>query len=199
MDDTTKEPAIPDRYEMPDLSGLFPKNSLNIILLALIGQEPITSLLGRPRWINLVRLTDKAINEFEAARACLDEFAREHRHGRWSPLFRAIDHLENCVTATHRAFLWADALRRDPDVPKLDRDAFPRTYEIDRLNKLRDAIEHADEELKKGSLTPGIANILAPDEHGIELGAARVEFADLARWIEKAYGLVQALERPASA
>src|SRR5688572_26977992 len=74
MTEASDKPAVPERYDMPDLSGLFPKNSLNLILRALTGQEPVTTISGRPLWVNFVRLTDKAIHEYEAARAQLIEF-----------------------------------------------------------------------------------------------------------------------------
>jgi hypothetical protein len=57
---------------------------------------------------------------------------------------RAIDHMENCVSATHRAVLNAQALRAN----KIGRAA-PRLTQLQeqRLAYLRNAIEHSDEKL----------------------------------------------------
>src|SRR5688500_14107780 len=60
MTQASDKPAVPERYAMPDLSGLLPKSSVNLILRALTGEEPVTTISGRPLWVNFVRLTDKA-------------------------------------------------------------------------------------------------------------------------------------------
>ncbi len=62
-------------------------------------------------FMNFSRLTDKALREYDAARAELLAFVEPHGGLRASPYLRAIDHMENCVSATHRAVLNARALR----------------------------------------------------------------------------------------
>jgi hypothetical protein len=64
-------------------------------------------------FMNFSRLTDKALREYDAARAELLIYFTPVDGGllRTTPYLRAIDHMENCVSATNRAVLNARALR----------------------------------------------------------------------------------------
>ena len=94
--------------------------------------------------MNFARLTDKALREYDAARAELMCFVEPHDGLRTGHYLRAIDHLENCVSATHRAVLNARALQAH----KVGR-AGPRLTQLQeqRLAHLRNAVEHSDEKL----------------------------------------------------
>ncbi|GIH79017.1 hypothetical protein [Planobispora longispora] len=95
-------------------------------------------------FMNFARLTDKALREYDAARAELLLFVSPHPGLRTSPYLRAIDHMENCVSATHRAVLNARALREN----KVGRGAPTLTQrQEERLKFLRNAIEHSDEKI----------------------------------------------------
>ena len=61
--------------------------------------------------VNFARLTSKALREYNAARAELLRYVEPHDGLRMSIYLRALDHLENCVSATHRAVLNARALQ----------------------------------------------------------------------------------------
>ena len=61
-------------------------------------------------FMNFCRLTDKALREYDAARAELLLFV-SNRGPRINPYLRAVDHMENCVSAAHRAVLNAQALQ----------------------------------------------------------------------------------------
>jgi hypothetical protein len=63
------------------------------------------------QFINFARLTSKALREYNAARAELLRYVEPHDGLRMSIYLRALDHLENCVSATHRAVLNARALQ----------------------------------------------------------------------------------------
>jgi hypothetical protein len=95
--------------------------------------------------MNFSRLTDKALREYDAARAELLLYVTPAGGPlRTSPYLRAIDHLENCVSSAHRAALHARALqasRVGRATPRLT----PRQEQ--RLAYLRNAIEHSDEKL----------------------------------------------------
>ncbi len=95
-------------------------------------------------FMNFSRLTDKALREYDAARAELLRFVSLRDGLRTSPYLRAIDHMENCVSATHRAVLNARALQTN----KIGR-AGPRLTQRQeqRLAHLRNAVEHSDEKL----------------------------------------------------
>jgi hypothetical protein len=101
---------------MPSVDHLSNKSSLNVLLdRALSGQ-----LAGVPRdmtliglFTNFARLTDKALREYDAARAELLLYLEPSEGLRTSPYLRAIDHMENCIGAAHRAVLNATALREN--------------------------------------------------------------------------------------
>src|SRR4051794_10229813 len=132
---------------MPDADKLSNKGSLNVLLDRTLSGLPAAlppdpTLVGL--FMSLARLTDKALREYNALRAELLLYLAPHEGLRTSPYLRAIDHMENCVSATHRAVLNARALR-DNRVGR----ASPRLTERQeqRLAWLRNAIEHADEKL----------------------------------------------------
>jgi hypothetical protein len=132
---------------MPDVDGLSNKSSLNVLLDRVFsglpaGLPPDRTLVGL--FMNLARLSDKALREYDAARAEVQLYLAPHAGLRTSPYLRAIDHMENCVSATHRAVLNAKALR-DNRVGR----AGPRLTDRQeqRLAWVRNAIEHSDEKL----------------------------------------------------
>ena len=95
-------------------------------------------------FMNFCRLTDKALREYDAARAELLLYVALHDQVRVGPYLRAIDHMENCINATHRAVLNGLALRAN-NVGR----AGPRLTQLQeqRLAQVRNAIEHSDEKL----------------------------------------------------
>jgi hypothetical protein len=134
---------------MPAVDHLSNKGTLNVLLDRTFsglpaGLRPDRTMVGL--FMNFSRLTDKALREYDAARAELLAFVEPHDNGRLraSPYLRAIDHMENCVSATHRAVLNARALREG----KIGRAA-PRLTALQeqRLAHLRHAVEHSDEKL----------------------------------------------------
>jgi hypothetical protein len=106
------------------------------------GLPPDRSLVGL--FTNFVRLTDKALREYDAVRAELMSYVEPHVAWKVGPYLRAIDHMENCVSATHRASLNAKALRQR----KVGRGG-PRLTKLQeqRLGFARNAIEHSDEKI----------------------------------------------------
>jgi hypothetical protein len=132
---------------MPAVDHLSNKGTLNVLLDRTFsglpaGLPPDRTMVGL--FMNFSRLTDKALREYDAARAELLLYVSPHDGLRTSPYLRAIDHMENCVSATHRAVLNAQALREN----KIGRAA-PRLTpsQEQRLARLRNAVEHSDEKL----------------------------------------------------
>ncbi|MFF1613528.1 hypothetical protein ACFVYA_37665 [Amycolatopsis sp. NPDC058278] len=106
------------------------------------GIPPDRILVGL--FVNFARLTDKALREYDAARTELLAYVAPGTSLQTSRYLRAIDHMENCISALHRTVLNARALREN----KIGR-AGPRLTERQerRLAYSRNAIEHADEKL----------------------------------------------------
>jgi hypothetical protein len=129
---------------MPSVGHLSNKGTINVLLdRAISGLPPDRTVAGL--FMNFSRLTDKALREYDAARAELLLYVSPHDGLRTSPYLRAIDHMENCVSATHRAVLNARALQAN----KIGR-AGPRLTprQEQRVAYLRNAIEHSDEKLQ---------------------------------------------------
>jgi hypothetical protein len=132
---------------MPGVDHLSNMGTLNVLLDRTLsalpsGLPPDRTMIGL--FMNFSRLTDKALREYDAARAELLLYVSPHDGLRLGPYLRAIDHMENCVSATHRAVLNARALRAN----KIGRAA-PRLTQLQeqRLAHLRNAVEHSDEKL----------------------------------------------------
>src|ERR1035438_8474399 len=112
---TPKLPALKHGDE------IFGRGILNIIVRAMVGQLPAQGdLNGYRGLLNLVRLTDKAINEYSAAREECAEFEAYKHEGRVSPFFRAIDHIESCINSLYRATRHAQKLRSRIKTTELD-------------------------------------------------------------------------------
>src|SRR5689334_11869667 len=85
----------PERNGMPSLEHLGSKNVLNVMLNALHGK--VVPVPARVPVNYLARLMDKTIISYESARTELDVYISRRSDSTFSPLFRAIDHLETCV------------------------------------------------------------------------------------------------------
>jgi hypothetical protein len=140
-----------DGLTMPALDHLAANMGVVILERSLAG--PATQLRGKrvamAVFVNFCRLTDKALLEYEAARA---EFNR-YVSGARSPLpyLRGIDHMENCIDATYRAVRHAEALRS----LGIGRGASaPTTAQHDALKDVRDALQHSEDRLLGTSTGP---------------------------------------------
>lgn len=140
---------------MPAVDDISNRGTLNVLLDRTIsglpaGLPPDRTMVGL--FMNFSRLIDKALREYDAARAELFLYASSLDWG-INSYMRAIDHMENCISATHRATLNALALREN----RIGRSA-PRLTDLQeqRLRYLRNAIEHSDEKLlgKRGRKVP---------------------------------------------
>jgi hypothetical protein len=132
---------------IPSVDHLSNQGTLNLLLDRTLsglpaGLPPDRTTVGL--FMNFSRLTDKALREYDAARADLLRFVSPQVSPGTSSYLRTIDHMENCVSAIHRAVLNAQALRTN----KIGR-AGPRLTQRQehRLAYLRNAIEHSDEKL----------------------------------------------------
>lgn len=131
---------------MPPVDHVSNMGTLNVLLDRTLSGLPAGLPADRTMvgvFMNFSRLTDKALREYDAARAELLAYVSSHG---WptSSYLRAIDHMENCVSATHRAVLNAHALQTN----NIGR-AGPRLTQLQerRLAYLRNAVEHSDEKL----------------------------------------------------
>jgi hypothetical protein len=183
-------------WKMPDLSTLPDKQMLNVALDALFGgarkpRHP-TSAPELGLWMNFVRLTDKAVREYEAARSEAGTYVNRPNNNTMSPMFRAIDHLENCIDATHRAILNQGRLR----TAGFGRGAPQATGRQATLIRLvRNTVEHMDERLANSKLKAGQPVALVPSDTGVTVGALFLPYRDLASCIAKLHRTTVHLRR----
>jgi len=129
---------------IPSVDHLSNKDTLNILLDRTLsglppGLPPDRTMVDL--FMNFSRLTDKALREYDAARAELLLFVSPRVGLGTSSFLRAIDHMENCVSAIHRAVLNAQALQAN----KIGRTGPRLTQRQEqRLAYLRNAIEHSE-------------------------------------------------------
>jgi hypothetical protein len=147
MPSTDRISLTAEGLAMPAVDHLSNKGTLNVLLDRTFaglppGLPPDRTMVGL--FMNFSRLADKALREYDAARTELLLYVSPHDGLRASPYVRAIDHMENCVGAAHRAVLNARALQAN----KIGQGA-PRLTkrQEQRLAYLRNTIEHSDEKL----------------------------------------------------
>jgi hypothetical protein len=187
---------------MPSVDHLSNKGTLNVLLDRTFsglpaGVRPDRTLVGL--FMNFSRLTDKALREYDAARAELFVYlAPGEGLLRTSPYLRAIDHMENCVSATHRAVLNARALRAN----RVGRGG-PRLTPLQeqRLYHLRNAIEHSDEKLlgRQHGRSPAFDPV---DPYSLRLantcmviGKNVLSYRDLVSAMTKCHATIEAIRR----
>jgi hypothetical protein len=182
---------------MPSVDHFSNKGTLNVLLDRTLsglpaGLPPDRTLVGL--FQNFSRLTDKALREYDAARFEVIFYLEPHDSLRTSPYLRAIDHLENTASATHRAVLNAQALQANGvglRGPRLT------SRQLERLSFLRNAVEHADEKLLRK--TYGKSPAFAVDEpYSLRLantcmviGANVLSYAELVSAMTKCYRTIE--------
>jgi hypothetical protein len=180
----------PQGLAMPALDDLAAINMLNVILERTLAGVPakvrIHPMTGV--YVNVCRLTDKALREYQAARADLLGYLSSSGATPQYVLL-AIDHLENCIDATYRAVLNAEALRANNiglGVPRLT------TTQRECLKAVRDAVEHSDDRLLQRTnptsrpwFQQGQSFSLAVSNTRVDIGKHRLTHKQLAAAITK--------------
>ena len=172
---------------MPDLSPLFSDNTANVFWDTLLGHNnalkpgSADSALG----INFVRVTDRAIFEYEHAR---EHLLRSMAPGGSLNLLRAVWHFESCIDATNRGIALAQQLRKRQPGPS---SLLPTARQQRQVRQMRNAIAHADERIVKGDFTPGRPIMVYPRATRIELGKHTLTYRDLSACITKSYRMLE--------
>ena len=169
---------------------------------AFSGTMPFKDAPPRDAWLfNLVRLAEKAVEDYNAARQHFEDFA-EQRAGITQALMGCINALEDCVNAVHRGFLFVERFRTvKPSIsgaPVFDDDWKLRLksveYLVKRVNAVRNAIEHRDNDLPPDRERPeGDSAFLAPQNEHAYIEAERIAYADLARLVRTLHAVACSL------
>ena len=166
---------------------IFGRGILNVIVRTMVGQRPMQDdNAGYRGLLNLVRLTDKAINEYLAAYKACAEFEAHKNEGRVSPFFRAIDHIETCINSLYRAMRHAKRLRSRIRTDGLDRIDWHAVESAEsQLKMVRDTIEHTEEQLANGTITDEQLGLLWLNENSFAIADYEISYANLALWIAR--------------
>ena len=186
----------PKRCDMPDLTHLHGKLTIDYFLSQTFGGTGLRmDGPGQAQFLNLVRLVDKTLHEYEQARQYLQRYVDSHNKP--SLFMRCVDHMENCVDSLHRVFLHLDGLkvslhkersRTTEPLPQIDRKKLPKGNDKKRVDHIRDAIQHMDDRISKGRAGRDIPPIgLMVKSDSIELEDIEISFDELAHWIQQVW------------
>jgi hypothetical protein len=189
-DGIAKEALVPRRSSMPDLSVLFRKNILTLLLAQVFQRAGAKDYAARAFQTTLVRVTDKALEDYELARLAFHEFVTRPNNSVWSPLFRATGHMENCLSSLERLFRLTRRLLEHSETSDLVRSVAALAPSArKRISTLRNAMEHIDERLVNEKIKEGDLTMLFLGEDAIELQGVSVSYAELAQWLTELHGL----------
>lgn len=187
-----RELTAPRRSSMPDLSGLFRKAMLTLLLTRVFQNAGAQGHLPRAFQTNLVRLTDKALEDYELARAAFEEYVTRANNNVWSPLFRATGHMENCFSSLERALRLARRLLEDPETAQAVANFGVLAPEVRRsIGTIRNAMEHIDDRLLRGQIRDGDLIMLHLGEDAVQLQEQSIRYQELAAWLTELHGLAE--------
>ena len=178
--------GIPSECKMPDLLGLVPLIGRLIVQL-LVGGDVRLSRKASLYRRNFIRLVDKALREYHAAReALLGEIQGTQR----SFLIEFTNHIETCINAVSRLFKLLERIKSEKESP-----AFPRELrrlvetKSESVENVRNAVEHIDEQIRKDEIAPGKPIMLTVNKKndGVIVSNYELKFAELAMVLEKMY------------
>jgi len=178
----------PPEDDLRDLKPDLVMRSLLRILVGQLSQKPAAFFTR-----NALRLIDQAVAEYQTGTV---EIRRHIRRKDIGAFLRAQGHFENCIMSMHRALEFLAALRRFGTA--LDRKPLvPRSNQLDiltpgarnRIRRLRHAISHMDERLKKHPPRSGQPIALDPNNLGLTLEGVQIAWTELARWLRELYRL----------
>jgi hypothetical protein len=192
----------PERCDMPDLSDLHGNLTFDYFLNRYFRRAGLQMEgSGQAQFLNLVRLVDKTLLEYESARQYLQQYVDSDN--RTSLFMRCVDHMENCIDSLNRAFAHLEGLktslhyersRTSQPMPQIDRQEIPSARNKKRINDIRDAIQHMDDRISKGRAGADTAPIgLNVKSDSIELDNEEIYFDELAHWVRQVYAVTERL------
>jgi len=163
---------LPTELHMPSLAQL-PQNRETLMLsIAICRGGPRDDILRR-HFVNLVRLVDLSVTEYEAARTRL-EASLPHADNRLGAYLSAVDHLELCVITVRRALNALACVVHHQEAPAIDRQAHRALKAFGgQLQHTRNAVVHIENEISRGDVRQGEAHALAVSADGRTASIAR--------------------------
>ena len=183
---------------MPDLSHLDPLlPGLTTALMGFKGETLADKERGYVRVF--VRLTERAITEYNEARECviaqLEEMQRSAeemaREGRKLYILGFDSHMKDCLKATRRLFGILEFVKRvKAGGLTIDRELTKRIKKHEKaVSNIRDFDEHIDERIKNRETTVPVMLKLCDDDERVEFAEHSMKFVDLAWLLERFHEL----------
>ena len=145
----------PKTCEMPDLPRLNSKTSLTLLLNRVFAGGGPKDPKSYALVMNFIRVVDVLVTEYESARESLAKFVNTPNDV-ISPLLVATGSFELCITTMVRAVNLGRRIRRGRRGPTISKKMSVLSDTVwERVNGMRNAIEHIDSELANGSWVPG--------------------------------------------
>jgi hypothetical protein len=186
----TRDMAAPRRSAMPDLSELFRKTILTFLLSHIYQGAGAKDYCARAFQINLVRLVDKALEDYELSRVAFSEYVSRPSNNVWSPLFRAVGHMENCFGSLERALRLARRLaEHEETATAVSGFSILEPAVRKRISKIRNTMEHIDERVIQQQIKEGDLTMLFLSEDAVELQHERIEYSELVAWLRELHDL----------
>lgn len=187
-------PFDPVQCGMPDLSDASHKTMLAYVLNSIFRGAGTLDTSASAYLRGFILVTDKAVFEYEAARASMHEFVATRT--RLSVYFETTWHLENCLHSTRRALRFVERLRGTlGDVLPRDEWKVIQSYERS-VREVRDLVEHMDNEIAAGQISAEgylIALALSDDGDAATIGTFSITFTRLAKLLRRLYTLASLL------
>lgn len=181
---------------MPDLAGLFTPVMSNLMLSVVLGGAGSRNHEVWQYTVSYIRLIDKAIVAYRAARESLEEYVNSQN--RTSLLLTSISHLETCIHSVKRALRFLGQLNRHPQGPPIPRIR-RRLIESygNQITEVRDAIEHMDKWIERGEVRPGepTALMISEDGKSASIASETLSFDTLASALRNLHALAEELAR----
>ena len=183
----------PKTCEMPDLSSLNSKTSLTLLLNRVFAGGGPKDPKSYALVMNFIRVVDVLVTEYESARESLAKFVNTPNDV-ISPLLVVTGSFELCITTMVRAINLGRRIRRDRRGPTISRKMSALSDAVwERVNGMRNAIEHIDSELANGSWVPGEPVCLLLKNNRLELAGREILYSELAGWITQLQQLSEEL------
>ncbi len=157
--------AKPRSAHMPDLSALTTQVMLAYILNITLRGAGVSDYAGGVYLTGFIRMVDKAVFEYEAARVALEQYVVSEN--RTSLILRSVAHLETCINSIHRALNFVDRMKQYQAAPDIER-VVHKTLSSHRgsIPRMRNAIEHMDEWIANGEVRVGEPVAIEVNEQG---------------------------------
>jgi hypothetical protein len=180
------------RLEAPDISDLRPtllsQTSIGLVYRGLTLPESSSASRFLTAYLMIV---DKAIREYSAGREKLITYVESSNNIENLERFAdGLGRFENCIHSAKRAFRFMDRMKRNAEIPTIDRTLRKLIESKEQeLTSIRNVVEHIDEEIDR--LTQGMAHMLVINQNGeyLEIADQRLPFFTLAQALRNLYQL----------